>query len=319
MRISLAVPTGAGPFSGNRVTAGRWERLLRDLGHDVEVGDAQTGDVLVALHAGHCATAVTRWRATRGDAPVVLALTGTDIYRDLATSVPARRAVALADRLVVLQPLAVEELPEDQRDKARVIYQSVEPVEPRVAPQEAPDPDHFPVCQLAHLRAVKDPLLGAAAVRLLPEDTRVVITHFGDALDEELGARAAAAKSSRYQWRGAVPHTEALGVLARSALLLLTSRLEGGANVVSEALALGVPVVSSRIPGSVGLLGVDYPGYFPAGDASACAALLHRVETNAGFLARLAEGCRARAWLADPAEERRRWSALLDELDPAGA
>lgn len=315
MRISLAVPAGAGPFSGNRVTAERWERLLRDLGHDVAVGDDEAGDVLVALHAGHCATAVTRWRAIRGDAPVVLALTGTDVYRDLATSAPARRAVALADRLVVLQPLAVEELPDGQRDKARVIYQSVEP---KVA-RRPPDSDRFAVCQLAHLRAVKDPLLGAAAVRLLPEDTRVVITHLGDALDDELGARAAAAEGPRYRWQGAVPRTQALGVLAGSALLLLTSRLEGGANVVSEALALGVPVVASRIPGSVGLLGRDYPGYFPAGDAAALAALLRRVETDAGFLARLAEDCRARAWLADPAEERRRWAALLDELHPAGS
>lgn len=315
MRISLAVPAGAGAFSGNRVTAGRWERLLRELGHEVDTGDGQAGDVLVALHARHCATAVTRWRATRGDAPVVLALTGTDVYRDLATSGPARRAVELADRLVVLQPLAVEELPGAQRDKARVIYQSVEP---QVTRQPSPDGDHFAVCQLAHLRSVKDPLLGAEAVALLPDDSRVRITHLGDALDADLAARAAAARGSRYRWEGAVPRPQALGVLARSALLLLTSRLEGGANAVSEALALGVPVLSSRIPGSVGMLGVDYRGYFPPGDAAALAGMLRRAETDAGFLTGLAEACRARAWLADPAEERRRWAALLDELGPSG-
>lgn len=310
MRISLAVPAGAGPFSGNRVTAGRWERLLRELGHDVQAADDQAGDVLLALHARHCATAVTRWRATRGDAPVVLALTGTDLYRDLATSARARRAVELADRLVVLQPLAAEQLPDGQRGKARVIYQSVQlPVAPR-----SPDSDRFHVCLLAHLRPVKDPLLAADAVRLLPADTRVLVTHLGDALDPGLAARAAAARGPRYRWQGAVPRTQALDVLARSGLLLLTSRLEGGANAVSEALALGVPVVASRIPGTVGLLGTDYPGYFPAGDAAALARLLSRVETDAGLLARLTEACRARAWQADPAEERRRWADLLDEL-----
>lgn len=312
MRITLAVPAGAGPYSGNQVTAGRWERLLGELGHDVDTGQGQSGDVLVALHARHCASVVARWRAGRGQAPVVLALTGTDVYRDLATSAPARHAVELADRLVVLQPLAVGELPVDQRDKARVIYQSVEPEIARGSVAA----ERFDVCQLAHLRAVKDPLLGAAAVRLLPEDSRVRITHLGDALDEDLAAQATATRGPRYEWKGAVPRTQALQQLARSSLLLLTSRLEGGANAVSEALALGVPVVSSRIPGSVGLLGRDYPGYFPAGDAGALAELLRRAETDAGFVERLAAGCRARAWLADPAEERRRWAALLAEVRP---
>jgi glycosyltransferase involved in cell wall biosynthesis len=78
----------------------------------------------------------------------------------------------------------------------------------------------------------------------------------------------------RYGWRGAVPRTEALAVLARSRLLALTSLQEGGANVVSEALAAGVPIVSSAIPGSIGLLGADYPGYFPVGDTEALATVL---------------------------------------------
>ena len=63
----------------------------------------------------------------------------------------------------------------------------------------------------------------------------------------------------------------------------MTSELEGGANVISEALALGVPVVSSRIAGSVGLLGADYPGYFPFGDTQAWPICLHRAETEADF------------------------------------
>lgn len=314
MKIALAVPSGAGPYSGNTVTATRWAALLRELGHDV-VCDDLAGDVLVALHARHCAATVVRWRDVRGDAPVVLALTGTDVYRDLATSGPARRAVALADRLVVLQPLALDELPRDQRDKARVIYQSVQA---DVAARPT-DPARFDVCQLAHVRAVKDPLLGAAAVELLPDDTRLRITHLGAALDEDLAGQATAATGPRYRWKGAVPRAQALRVLASSELLLLTSRLEGGANAVSEALALGVPVVSSRIPGSVGLLGEDYPGYFPAGDAAALAVLLRRAETDSGFLTQLTEACRARTWLADPAGERRRWAALLAELDPSGS
>ena len=54
--------------------------------------------------------------------------------------------------------------------------------------------------------------------------------------------------------------------------------MEGGANVVSEAIAVGVPVVGVAHPGSVGLLGEDYPGYFPVGDTEGLAALLRRTK-----------------------------------------
>jgi integrase len=47
----------------------------------------------------------------------------------------------------------------------------------------------------------------------------------------------------------------------------LTAR--GGADAVSEAIACSVPVISSRISGSIGLLGEEYPGDFPVGDPRA--------------------------------------------------
>jgi glycosyltransferase involved in cell wall biosynthesis len=122
------------------------------------------------------------------------------------------------------------------------------------------------------------------------------------------------ATNPRYRWLGDLPRWRALRFLARSRLLALTSVMEGGANVVTEAIACGVPVVSSRIDGSIGLLGEDYAGYFPTGDTAALAALLHRAETDEAFYATLAARCRALAPLADPTEERRRWAALIDEL-----
>jgi glycosyltransferase involved in cell wall biosynthesis len=98
--------------------------------------------------------------------------------------------------------------------------------------------------------------------------------------------------------------------------LVLTSQLEGGANVISEALALGVPVVSSRIAGSLGLLGADYAGYFPVGDTQALADLLLRAETDAGFYDTLSAQCAQRRPLFEPARERQSWQELLRELFP---
>jgi putative glycosyltransferase (TIGR04348 family) len=315
MRISIVTPAPAGSRKGNRITAVRWGRILRDLGHRVRLVEAYAGeraDLLVALHARKSAEAVLRFRAERPGRPVVLALTGTDLYDDIHTSEEARRSLELADRLVVLQPLGVEELPVPLRGKARVIYQSVPAPRFRSAPREGT----FDVCVMGHLRPVKDPFRTAEAARLLPADSRVRVVHLGAALsaDMERQARAEERDNPRYRWLGEVPRGPALRTLARCRLLSLTSRLEGGANVISEAVTVGVPVVSSRIAGSVGLLGEDYPGYFPTSDTEALARLLERAESDAAFLAELRRRGEALRGLFEPAEERRRWAELLGEL-----
>ena len=48
---------------------------------------------------------------------------------------------------------------------------------------------------------------------------------------------------------------DAASILAASQILLLTSRYEGMPNVVLEAMALGKPVMASRVQGVVELLG----------------------------------------------------------------
>ncbi len=318
MNVFVVTPAPPGSLAGNRVTAERWRRLLAAAGHEVRVAESWQGepcDALLALHARKSFDSIERYRRERPAGPLVVVLTGTDLYGDLGTSAEARRALELADRLVALQPKAADELPEALRAKVRVILQSA-----KAAPRREPREDAFQVCLLAHLRAVKDPLLAARAAELLPAKSRIEILHAGQSLDDQLAAEAgrrSEAESSRYRWLGPLPRPAALELLAGSRLLLVTSRMEGGANVVSEALAAGVPVASTRIPGSVGMLGEDYPGYFPVGDAEALAGLLRRAETDPVFLAELTERCRRLAGLADPERERATLEALLAEL-PVG-
>jgi putative glycosyltransferase (TIGR04348 family) len=315
MDIAIACPAPPGSRQGNRVTALRWGRMLRELGHAATVRlptAPPTGDVLIALHARRCHEAVVKFRGEFADRPVVVVLSGTDLYGDLRTNRRAGESVELADRLVVYQPLGLRELPSRWRSKARVIVHSATPTQRRPAPRRSV----FEVCVLAHLRPVKDPLLAARALRRLPPASPVRVTHAGAAPNRTLAeqARRASERDPRYRWLGELtPHT-ARRLLARSRLLVLSSRAEGGANVVCEALADGVPIVASRIPGTVGLLGAGYPGYFPVGDASALAELLHRVEADSTFYRRLTSACSRRAYLVEPWREREAWGALLGEL-----
>jgi len=319
MRIQIVTPARPGAQTGNRVTAQRWAQILRRLGHRVRVAQTYGGercDLLVALHARRSATAVFRFRKRHPRKPIVLALTGTDLYADLPRSRAARRAMARADRLVILQPLARKKIPARLRAKARVLYQSVEKTRGRPEVSGRRSARFLDVVVVGHLRKVKDPFRAALAARRLPEDSRIRVLHAGAALEPGMAARARAEmrRNPRYRWLGGVRPKAARRLIAGSRLLVLSSRLEGGANVISEAVVNGVPALASRIPGSVGLLGRGYPGYFAAGNTRALARLLRRAETDARFCARLRSACAQRARLFHPAREQAAWKKLLGEL-----
>ena len=268
-------------------------------------------DLLLALHAKHSAQAIRHFGARSPKLPIVLALTGTDIYRDLDRSKAAQRSVRLAQRLIVLQPLAIERLPQPFRKKARVVLQSA-PAPPPAPPLKK----SFEICVVGHLRAEKDPLRAALATRLLPGNSRIEVSHAGAAMTPTYRRRAASESRTnpRYRWLGERPRHYARRLIARSRLLVISSRLEGGANVVSEALVAGTPVLASAIPGNVGLLGAGYAGYFEPGDTRDLARLMRHAEIDETFYAELSRQCARLAPQFSAAREREALRKILLEL-----
>ena len=315
MKIELVTPAPAEVHTGNRTTADRWARLLRELGNEVGVRRDWSGeacDLLIALHARRSFASMQRFRDSHPRNPVILALTGTDLYGDLEKGAEAERSLEFATRIVVLQELAVEALPERAQGKVRVIYQSAE--RPAISPPR--EGQCFQVCVLAHLRSVKDPLRAAYAVRDLPASSRILVKHAGAVLDPDFDRQVEQEQRTnpRYRWLGPLTHEQAVDLLARSHVLALTSQLEGGANVVSEAISVRTPVISSRIPGSLGILGRDYTGYFPVGDSAALREQLLRAESDDGFYRDLEKRVAGLHSLVSAARERETWQALLREL-----
>jgi putative glycosyltransferase (TIGR04348 family) len=310
--ILIVSPASARENNGNWQTASRWLRFLRTR-YRVEVASGwapdsgqPAPDLLVALHARRSAAALAAFRAAFPARPALLVLTGTDLYRDIHTDAAARASLDLANALVVLQPRGLDELAAEHRSKAHVIYQSA----PRLRPHRSASTD---IVMVGHLRLEKDPLTYMRAAGLV-DVPGVRLLHIGAALDPQLAAAARDTErtSPHYRWLGPLPHMAARRRLRRCHAMAIASTMEGGANVIIEAVTSGVPVLASSIAGNRGMLGEDYPGYFPPGDSPALARLIERSVLDTAFYARLRRQCAARARLFAPEAER---ALLLDLVD----
>jgi putative glycosyltransferase (TIGR04348 family) len=315
VNIQLVTPAPLHINNGNRITALRWAGLLNKLGHRVRITqnyDGRSCDALIALHARRSADSIRRFHDLRPQTPLIVVLTGTDLYRDIRRNREAKQSLEFATRLVVLQRMALQELPAALHRKTKVIYQSAEPFVAKRALSER----KFAVSLIAHLRDEKDPLRAPLAVRRLPSESNIELTHVGLALDDRLAQRARAedTRNPRYRWLGQLSHRTTRRLLAQSHLVCITSKMEGSSNVLSEALASKVPVIATEIGGLIGTLGENFPGYYPVGDTAKLRHLLLRAEKDRSFYRKLQRHCARAAKLVRPKRELDSWRRLLREL-----
>ena len=273
---------------------------------------------MVALHAHKSAADALAFRHRYPDRPLIVVLTGTDVYGAPHLSTQARRALAAASAAVTLQPEAIRKLPRSIRVKARSIIQSALTMR-RV--RHSHRSGTLRVCVIGHLRAEKDPLRAARAVALLPRQCEVCVVQAGKALEPRfaMAARGEMRRSERYRWVGELSKAAARRLLCSSDVMVISSIMEGGANIVCEAIACGVPIIASRIPGNRGLLGRGFPGFFPVRSTRALAKLMQRAVTDPKYLAGLGRWVRALRPLVVPSRERRAWVTLIRELTAQSA
>ena len=314
--VAIITPATAAANNGNWRTASRWQALIQNKFRPIvqsswPLTPPQPVDILIALHARRSAEYIASYRQALPHAPLIVVLTGTDLYADLAKSVAARHSLDLADALIVLQEDAIQYLPREHRKKTHVIYQSAKTLVPAKKPR-----GKLNCVVVGHLRAEKDPEVIFKLAESLPLDTKIHITHIGAPNDATFAARAKTLSDRlpHYQWVGALDHGLTRAAIKRAHLLLHPSVLEGGANVIVEALSSGTPVLASEMSGNVGMLGRDYGGYFPVGDWSALQSQLEKCALDANYLLRLNNACAARSKLFLPATERDTLVKLITAL-----
>ena len=316
--LCIVSPALADANNGNWQTAQRWAHMLSGQ-YKTRISaawpDGQDADVLLALHARRSAPSIAAWAQTYPARPLVVALTGTDLYHDIHHDADAKRSLQLAHVLIVLQDQGAAELPPALQSKAHVIYQSSTSL-PSVTKTTA----HLRVLMVGHLRDEKNPQLLWQAAQALSSDDGIYIDHIGKALNPALAqqAQSVASQCPHYRWLGEQPHAHTRRSIQRAHVLVHPSHLEGGAHVIMEAVLSGTPVLASRVSGNVGMLGVDYAGYFEADNAAQLADLLGQCQrTQAqpdGLLAQLTQACHGRAPLFQPEHEQASLCTLLDSL-----
>ena len=321
MNILIVAPAQRGSTRGNRITADRYAKLLQQLGHSVAVEDSSNAfplsrlsdfELLIALHAGRSAEAISEFKKLTPSRPCVVVLTGTDLHLGLNENNDVLNSLEFADRIVVLEPEGLKCLSPPNVAKSRVIFQSAIPVVNPAQPLQR----NFEVTLIGHLRPVKDPFLAVEATRLLPTDSSIKVTHIGEALSPAMQERALyeSSHNARYRWLGKRSHAETQRRLARSRLTILTSEVEGAPSVISEAIVNHIPVLATRIAASIGLLGADYPGLFEVHKAAELAQLMYRSETDQAFYELLLKHCARAANKFSPNRELASWESLLREL-----
>ena len=315
-------PALADANNGNWQTAHRWARMLqpayrvRLASHwdKEDVGADDEASMMIALHARRSAPSIAAWRAAHPRRPLVLALTGTDLYRDIDVDASAQQSLAAADLLITLNERGAQRLPPQLRAKCRVVLQSCSARAPLAKTDK-----HLRVIAVGHLRAEKDPRTLFRAVQRLADRTDILFDHVGTALDPALGQEAAAlaASNPQYRWLGGLPHDAARRRIQAAHLLVQPSVMEGGAHTVIEAIRSGTPVLASRIDGNLGLLGDDYEGIFEVGDDAGLCELIRRARDDGTMLARLQQQVARRAPLFSPEAERASLLRILLQDLPA--
>jgi putative glycosyltransferase (TIGR04348 family) len=308
--VVIISPALSDANNGNWQTAKRWAQMLGSqhrtrIAKQWEPSSDASDQIMIALHARRSSDSIAAWHAKHGSSGLIVALTGTDLYRDILVDQQAKTSLDAAGQLVVLQELGILSLPEQHRAKTSVIFQSTTSRQTKAKTDK-----HLNAVMVGHLRDEKMPQTLFETARLLMKDKNIRITHIGAGLDESLAQDAinTEALCAGYSWARGLKHAQTRQRIQRAHVLLHTSKMEGGAHVIMEAVCSGTPVLASRMDGNVGMLGQGYDGYFPVGDAPALAKLLRQCKNENAFLDQLASQCALRAPLFSPLAEQ---TALL--------
>jgi len=314
-KILLITPIPPSRHSGNQATANRWESILQEIGHEVEIANSfeeQSPDLVIAIHLRKSSKSITAFKNKYPNRPLITLAAGTDLYKDLKqpefTEI-IKVSIRESDKILVLQPLAKKLIENDQQNKVSVIYQSTDINKFRASVHEGVSQrqfEEFQIVVIGHPRKIKDSLRAALAAKLLPKDSNIKVKLIGKTIEPEMRSTIEKEMNEnlRFSWLGELDRAGTWREMGRSNLMVLSSLEEGGANVISEAVSIGLPILATKIDGNAGLLRENYSGFFEAKNTEELSALMLKCEKEPQFLKLLTEQVRTKASLFTKEQEK---------------
>ena len=168
----------------------RWQGFLKKLGHQVEISNRWSGkntDALIALHAYRSHASIVQFRKLHPNSPIILIITGTDVYRDMASHPEVLKSMEISDAIVILQSAALTMIPKHLQTKTHVIYQSTKSVKRKTLLKKS-----FLISVIGHLRPEKNPFCTAESLKYLRLESKIQVLHLGKAMSPEMKSLAKA-------------------------------------------------------------------------------------------------------------------------------
>ena len=300
---------------GNAVTALRMKNLLAEGGLSVAIHERGDSPIeakcLIALNARKSAAEIFAFQERQSASVVVALLTGTDVNHPEMEDPCSDTIKALhqSDVIVSLHGGFSHRIPDELLGKTTVIYPSV----------RIPDTvRHFPTSErevviAGNFRDEKNPNLLIQAVGELVGES-ITFHAYGDGGSYQELLEKTADDYDDFKLHGVQDHEVLLTKMQSASVLLNTSIEEGGANAICEAVAIGLPVVASKIDGNIGMLGQDYAGFFTSGDVGELAKLLRRIFAEKELYELLKQQVSKRAELFSYEREAAEWVALVQKI-----
>ncbi|MBN1909269.1 MAG: glycosyltransferase [Pirellulales bacterium] len=142
-------------------------------------------------------------------------------------------------------------------------------------------------------KRVKDAIWAADLLKVVRPDTHLLIVGDGPQRDRLIRYRDQVEIADRVHFLG--QRADLADMLPHLDCLWSTSGYEGQSNAVMEAMAAGVPIVATDIPGTRDLIEHDKTGLlFPIGDRAGLASLTQKLLDDPALAARLARAAQTR-------------------------
>lgn len=308
MRVLVAVPSDGDP--AHRAVLRGLVGALRRAGADARGvrGFSRLGVGADVVHAHLFSRAADPRAFSRLGGRTVLVVTHQGAAAALSDDAAAlARLAARADALTAVSAAGRAELEALARFPVSVVPNGADRLPLRRRPGRRGPPEVLTVGRLAAYKGLD--ILAVALAELAARGLRTRWTALGP--DQTGGRLPAFARRLGLDARfpGAVPPAAVRRALARAAVFVQPSRLEGSALALAEAMSAGLPVVASRAGGNPALVGRG--GLLvPVGDARALSRALARVLGGPALARRLGAAARRRSRRSTWDEAARRYMRL---------